>query len=299
MLAMAISSMVEVDPGRVWLDPKYADIFQQHGLASFESFMGYMGGTRYKKNQFREVIRLEWTNVSPLFFKRHFAPSRKQNIYAWLCLHRPVSSARHEVEAAQFFHEAGIRTMKPVGFGELPGKFWEGPSFIITEEVPQAIKLEWYLVEKAEKVQKDLVFRRKLIEELARITRQMHEHNIHHQDFYLGHILISWPDKDTFMLHLIDLQRAHQREHLKDRWRIKDLSQINYSTPLGLLTRTDRLRFFKQYLGRSTLTAQDRQWIQTILRRNRKMCLHDLHRKRIQQTKVSKLTTEDAIWKEL
>jgi heptose I phosphotransferase len=44
------------------------------------------------------------------------------------------------------------------------------------------------------------------------------------------------------------------------RWRIKDLAQLLFSSDLPGITRTDRLRFFKKYLGIRRLDA-DARWL--------------------------------------
>ena len=62
----------------------------------------------------------------------------------------------------------------------------------------------------------------------------------------------------AFDLVLIDLMRLKQSRLA--RWRIKDLAQLLFSSDLPGITRTDRLRFFKKYLGIRRLDG-DARWL--------------------------------------
>jgi heptose I phosphotransferase len=111
---------------------------------------------------------------------------------------------------------------------------------------------------------------RRLIGELARITRDMHEAGLHHQDFYLNHLLIPH-GCEPGDIRVIDLGRVRQRHRLGNRWIIKDLSQLDYSSQL--LSCRDRLRFLRAYLGRP-LTRQDRGMIRRISRKSHAIDRH-------------------------
>ena len=137
------------------------------------------------------------------------------------------------------------------------------------------MKIERYLLEHPEEFQRDRRFRHRLITDLAGIARRMHANGIHHQDFYLGHILISWPIAEPLQIWMIDLQRVHKRPNLSRRWRIKDLAQINYSAPWPLISLTDRWRFWRAYTGQEICPSHDRSWCRAIIRRYRKMERHD------------------------
>ena len=96
------------------LGPDYIDIFHRNGLTDFASVMSYNQGTLYKKNRFREVLRLQPEGSKGLFLKRHFAPDRNNTIRSWLVLRCPRSAARQEIEAIGWINQVGIQTMQPV-----------------------------------------------------------------------------------------------------------------------------------------------------------------------------------------
>ena len=270
-----IRQFIACDQQRVWIRPDYLQIFRDHGLTNFAAIMNYSQGALYKKNRFRDVWRWQPQGSKALFCKRHFAPSRGNSIRSWMGLRHPHSAARQEIEAIGWLNQIGIQTIQPVAFGEIASKFWEGPSFLMTEELAAAIKIERYLREQSQQLQVDWHWRRRLITELAALAAHMHTNDIHHQDFYLGHILISWPLCEPLQIWLIDLQRMHKRHNLSRRWRIKDLAQINYSAPAPLISRIDRWRFWRAYSGDAVCPVRDRLWSRAILRRYHKMKRHD------------------------
>ncbi|MDX1764417.1 MAG: lipopolysaccharide kinase InaA family protein, partial [bacterium] len=100
--------------------------------------------------------------------------------------------------------------------------------------------------------------KREIIYAVARLARKLHAAGLHHQDFYLGHILIAPLPEGQFALYLIDLQRLKSPKELPTSRIVKDLAQLHFSaTGAGCFTRTDRLRFMKAYLKRERLTEAD------------------------------------------
>jgi hypothetical protein len=57
----------------------------------------------------------------------------------------------------------------------------------------------------------------------------MHGANLHHQDFYLTHLLVPKGDIHKQM-YLIDLGRVREQRWLRSHWIIKDLAQLHYSS---------------------------------------------------------------------
>ena len=86
----------------------------------------------------------------------------------------------------------------------------------------------------------------------------MHGAGLHHQDFYLGHLMLSQSQSD--LIYVIDLGRVQKHARLSRRWIVKDLAQLDFSASA---TPVERLRFLREYLGRR-LTSEDRSLVADI-----------------------------------
>lgn len=278
ILPPALRHFVCLDTGKVWVAPPYAELFRRHGLTEFAHFMHYQAGERIKKNRYREILRFALPGTANLFLKRHFVSRLTDDLRSWLSLRRPESPAWHEAVAIGLLQEVGVVTLQPVAFGHDPTLFGAGASFLITEELT-GTKLQYYLPANQQKWQQEPAFRHELIRRLADMARAMHINHLHHQDFYLGHILIAWDQNNSgFQLKLLDLQRMHRRKPLARRWRIKDLAELHYGAPAPLVSHSDRLRFWYHYYGDRRLTATARRWLFAIERWRCKIAIHQAHK---------------------
>ena len=59
------------------------------------------------------------------------------------------------------------------------------------------------------------------------------------------------------------------------RWQVKDLAALLFSTYIPGVTRTDRLRFFKQYLGLKKLDAEAKRYAYRIQRKAERYRRHN------------------------
>ena len=95
--------------------------------------------------------------------------------------------------------------------------------------------------------------KRALIEQVAEIARALHANGMVHRDLYLCHFLLDTSgDIDAHpstppRLYLIDLHRVEQHRRMKQRWRIKDVAGLYFSSMDIGLTQRDLLRFIQAY----------------------------------------------------
>ena len=95
---------------------------------------------------------------------------------------------------------------------------------------------------------------------MADVARTMHAAGLHHQDFYLTHLMV--PQRGPAApIHVLDLGRVRFQPRLARRWIVKDLAQLNYSA-VGV-SASDRLRFLTRYLGHRP-TRDDRALVTRI-----------------------------------
>ena len=105
---------------------------------------------------------------------------------------------------------------------------------------------------------------------VADIARTMHQAGLHHQDFYLTHLLVPQHDPQTQM-YVIDLGRVRERRRLRSHWIIKDLAQLHYSS--RRLPGDTWQRFLHGYFQRS-LNSQDQAFIRRITRKSHAIARH-------------------------
>ena len=259
------------DDGRLIVNRASANILSENGLTSFDSLMNYEGGT-VAKNLLRErtTTRIELPDSDggqqAFYIKRHGPSPWKEHIKPFFRLTRPILGARNEWNAMIRFHEVGIPTMTPVALGE-HGKH----SFVLTKSIEGCQKLsEWipnHHSQDAVEPEDDL---RQIIDTVADIARTMHDAGMHHQDFYLTHLMVSKAEDDrrTFV---IDLGRVQQHRRLSRRWIVKDLAQLNYSA--SMVNPELRQRFLESYLGRPIAPA-DRGFVRQIERKSLAIARH-------------------------
>jgi heptose I phosphotransferase len=260
------------DGGRLTVNREFAPLLETHGLTTFDAIMSFSGG-QIAKNLLRErtTTRLELADASgqmqTFFLKRHLRPPLVEYVKPLLRLQRPILGARNEWEAILRFHQAGIATMIPVALGEQSGR-----SFLLTAGIEGCCKLtEWLASRSAALHNGELRTLRQIIAGVADVARTMHAAGMHHQDFYLTHLMLSKNGSSPRPIHVLDLGRVRWQRRLSRRWIVKDLAQLHYSA--SRVTASDGLRFLTRYLDRPLANA-DRLLVGSILRKSRAIALH-------------------------
>ncbi len=193
----------------------------------------------------------------------------------------PVLGAKHEVRAIQRLTKLGIGTTPLAGYG------WRGwnparqQSFVITAELTDTVTLEELSIDWPSKPP-PLALKRALIEKIAAIAKTLHENGINHRDFYICHFNLN-PEttgKGDFPLYLMDLHRTQIRLRTPERWIIKDIAGLHFSSMDCGLTDRDRLRFIRAYRGKPlrTVLAEEKRFWEKVQKRAR--TLYDAHRRR-------------------
>jgi heptose I phosphotransferase len=253
------------DAGRVVINTDYAALFRQCGLTTFDAVWQRTQSAAVAKNlrADRVTLRFELADGDgqprAFYIKRHQAVPWKDYVKPLLQLSWPSVGARPEWQALLAFHAVGLATMTPVAIGET-----SQASFLITAALEACHKLS---EREADQPPTD---RREVVADVADIARRMHAAGLHHQDFYLGHLMR--PDDAAGPIHVIDLGRVQtHRPWTARRWVVKDLAQLNYSAKTA--TATERLRFLRTYLGRP-LAAADRAFVTSIVRKTDRIARH-------------------------
>lgn len=208
-------------------------------------------GEVFRQVKSRRTIRFH-TDGKSYFAKIHKGVGWYEIFKEFAQLKRPVLSAHNEWRALDLLRRIGVDTMTPVAYGRKGMNPARLESFIITEELVQTQGLDEYCANWRDHPG-PFRLRKALIERVASIARQMHEHGMNHRDCYVCHFLLDVSDRDGLLngdvprLHVIDLHRAQVRWRTPTRWVVKDLAGLYFSAMDLGLTRSDCLRFIQTY----------------------------------------------------
>ncbi|VAX42745.1 hypothetical protein MNBD_PLANCTO02-301 [hydrothermal vent metagenome] len=272
------------DDNKLIVNKTFAEYFQAAELTTFDALMNY-SKTEVAKNLLQERVTSRFClqdnagNKKSFFIKRHSPSPLKEYIKPLFRFRLPILGAKTEWDALLRFHAEGIPTMMPVLFGQS-----KRYSLLVTEALEDCLKLsDWMNNSLSDRSQNCSPQTEQLIKQTATIARTMHQAGMHHQDFYLGHLLMkqepqpqeAQPQKTAQStlpdIHVIDLGRACYRPRLATRWIVKDLAQLDYSA--SQFTKEERILFMESYLNRP-LNSRDNALIHRIQRKSAAIARH-------------------------
>lgn len=230
------------------IDPDYRASLARAGVASFDEAAAMRPTDDFVQKQGRStgryVLDVGGASLS-LYVKKHFRLPWWQR--AWAAL--GSFPGPHEWKNLQIAKSLGVRVPDAV-FAGAERRNACG-SVLAVRELEGYLPLHIYVPGPLARMAEPARRRRKqaLIARLADVARRLHSHKYYHLDFYLCHFFLrdDPASPDGFDLVLIDFGRL-RHSHLP-RWRVKDLAALLFSSDVSGVSRTDRLRFFRQYLG--------------------------------------------------
>ncbi|MBT6229786.1 MAG: hypothetical protein HOI47_24355 [Candidatus Scalindua sp.] len=135
-------------------------------------------------------------------------------------------------------------------------------SYVIMEEVKGRLEMDRYILKNFNS-RIDLKKKRAFINNLANTLGKMHNHNIFHHDLKTCNIMVKEYEK-MFNFTFLDFDKVSFRAEITIRKRVKNLIQINLSTP-RLFTLTDRLRFLREYLEQCGIMNEKKNILREIV----------------------------------
>jgi heptose I phosphotransferase len=237
-----------------WINPAYRPLLTASSLDSYEAIAAWNPTDDFIAKQGRSTGRY-----------RIEVGGRGMNLY--VKKHMRLSWWQRKFAAAKTFQgpseQANIERVAALGV-RVPETIFAGAdgaatcaSLFATRALDGYSPLHLYIAGPLAKLSADARRRRKqaLVRRLVDIGRRLHDARLYHRDFYLCHFYLrdDADCEDGFDLVLIDLGRL--LESRLSRWKIKDLAGLLFSSEVAGVTRTDRMRFFKQYVGIAKLDA--------------------------------------------
>jgi len=213
-----------------------------------------LSGESITRDACSEVIRVEIEGLRYYVKRYHRAGSG---------LRRYLPTPRIKAEWQNFRHFSRWAVPVPIlvayGLERRLGAFVRGA--LITQEVVGAENL-WMLDHLGDERLRDRCWVDRVSRQLALATRTMHQHHFAHNDLKWRNLLVN----DAGDLFFIDCPTGSFWWGPLLRYRIiKDLACLD-KVASRVLSRTQRLRFYHQYLGRDRLSAGDKLQLRRIVK---------------------------------
>ncbi len=232
------------------LDPDYAALVADFG--SLEAVFA-LQGERITRDPLSEVIRIERAGVR-YYVKRYIGGGKGIRRY----LGRPRIKA--EWQNLKRFEKWGIPTAHVTAWGMQRRKGFFQRGAMVTRELPLTTNLAIMAYYRDPRLANPQWVRQVSLQ-VARLTRQMHDHHFVHNDLKWRNLLVD----EQGQVFLIDCPGGAFWWGPFLRYRItKDLACLD-KVASQVLSRTQRLRFYLQYRNRQRLNASDKRRIRQIL----------------------------------
>ncbi|MCH2101891.1 MAG: hypothetical protein MK209_08215, partial [Planctomycetes bacterium] len=206
------------------------------------------------------------------FLKRHRGLAVTERFFPFrLC---STSPARMEWDNHVIMRRSGFDVPSPVAVGESRSTFAvPAESFLITREV-KGPNLHDVLRDGVigDSGSREASVSQAMMRDLAGLIRRLHSSGFIHRDLYCVHLIVA-DDSRWGRPYLVDLQRVEQRFPPRRRWLIKDLAALLHSLPSNV-SRTDRLRFLKFYLGKTRVDPSVKRWAREVVNKQVRMAQH-------------------------
>ncbi len=238
-------------------------IFEFNGLRSFDDFWKLEAKWFEEPNQRRGgwsgvarcELKLPEGGTTRVFLKR------QENHTTRTLAHplRGMSTFVREFQQIVRYRECGIPSLTPLYFacrredGNLR-------AILLTEELSGFRSLdemarEWKEMPRA--------IRHAIINAVAQLLRQIHEHRLTHNCFYPKHVFLRLDAQGRVEARVIDLEKT-KRQFFGFDWNFRDMRRLN----IPGWSRTDRVRFFREYLRIPRLTPGAKEKWRRIARRH-------------------------------
>ena len=295
VVPLADEHMTDVDDGRLRVNKAFRPMLEAAGLTTLDAIMDLEGGQMFRLRPGRSTVRLELADPAggkrTVYVKRHTGVPFRTKLRRTLSLNPPISFAKHETRGIVRLADIGIASMRRVAVGEqVTHGGRRERSCIITEDIAGATQADDYFQANfsGKLSAEQVAAKRRLVLQMADLARRLHRARLSHRDFYLCHIMVRPVAGAEPVLHLIDLQRlAHHRRGIGQRWVVKDLAALLFSSwpspATGIRSpvfgQTDRLRFARAYFEVGRLTEAHKRLLRKVVAKARRIARHEARRR--------------------
>lgn len=210
------------------------------------SLMENIQGKIAREMKDRQTLRFE-INGQGYYRKWHRGVGWQEIVKNLLQLRLPVLGAKNEWDALNKLRALGIPSLLPVAYGLRGKNPAHQQSFIVTRELSDVIQLDHFF----EQNSVDIKTRRRILTRVAHIARELHGAGINHRDFYLCHFMLRRTSLTAVEpeIYLVDLHRAQLRAQVPERWLVKDLGGLLFSSLNLGFSQRDYWWFMRSYFA--------------------------------------------------
>mgnify|MGYP001582315206 CR=1 FL=1 len=160
------------------------------------------------------------------------------------------SRARKAWENGMLLSNKGFSVPEMSAFGEKKFFFIPTRNFLVSTFIPNAVGLYVFLKNNflASLSKTKIQFKRSLIRDLGLTIGRLHSSGIVHGDLRPNNVLIRETGDKKYAIYLIDNERNSSSHNIPYKFIIKNLVQLNMISST-LVSRSDRMRFFKAYIN--------------------------------------------------
>jgi hypothetical protein len=227
---------------RIWVAPPFLEGCQRLRLCSAKDFAQFFG---MQEQIGRKDVRLVRKNLQfpdrtvEVWYKQYDYPPNSWR-YAWR-----ISKARREYLSYAHMIRLGVQCATPLACGEERDALRRlRRAFIVTVSIPDAKPLAEFVKESSP----DPEAREMILRDLALMTRRAHDGGFIHRDLWVRNILVNWESPGRPGVWWIDSPKGAVWRWLTRFGKVLDLASLNKGA-IDFSTRTERLRFLKEYLG--------------------------------------------------
>jgi len=242
-------------------------LLEANGLADFDALYAAAEQGRVDGHRWRSTSRLALRGADAgapvvVYVKRQWGRAARRPWTDLARLRWPDLPARREWENAQRLRAAGIPVAEPIAFGCAQGGA-EPRSLIVFREV-RGMSLAAYVFGLPAGADRGPAARARhaVARAVGEAVRRLHDAGLSFPDLYAKHVYIEAPDGPAPRIVLIDPQRLRRRTAGRAA---ADLAALLATATGPAVTRTDRLRMLRSYLG-SPRAARARRLIRIIER---------------------------------
>jgi hypothetical protein len=237
-----------------YINESWRRILAYNGLSDFDALWKleaqWFEEPNYRRGGWSGVARCELKHpdggTCAIFLKR------QENHVARLWNY-PIKGAPtflREFQHVMHYRQCGVPTLEPVYFAmrKIDG---DHRAILISAELTGFVSMEDRVQRWLKTGAPPLMVRMQMMQAVAKVMSVMHDHGIQHNCFFPKHVFTRLNTDGSVDVRVIDLEKSRWRP-LRIFCTIRDLYTINHHSLCW--SKTDRLRFFKAYLGIERLT---------------------------------------------